>query len=170
MGIDGSTSSTGWSIFDGSKLVTYGVIKPKGKEWRDKIEQEWPILNKVVEKYKPEKIFMEDVPAKPGTLTLIKLGAVQGMVLALSSQYQIPIQFLSPSDWRGALGLYDGTRAGTQRDNLKKKAIEMVNKKFKLDLTWVAPKSKRNEDDVAEAILICYSQVKEKFLGRNSKS
>lgn len=29
-GIDASTKSTGWSIFDGKKLVAYGVIKPEG--------------------------------------------------------------------------------------------------------------------------------------------
>ena len=42
----------------------------------------------------------------------------------------------------------------------------MVNKKFGLNLLWVAPKSKRNEDDVAEAILIAYSQVKQRFIGK----
>lgn len=30
-GIDASTKSTGWSIFDGKELTAYGVIKPKAK-------------------------------------------------------------------------------------------------------------------------------------------
>lgn len=165
-GLDMSTSSSGWSIFDGNDLITYGVIKPKSDNWRDKIEQEYIILNGIINKYKPEKIFMEDIPAKPGALTLIKLGAVQGMVLALSAQHNIEIQFLSPSDWRSPLGLYDGTREGTHREVLKKKAIEMVNKVFNMSLLWVAPKSKRNQDDEAEAILIAYSQVKKRRFGK----
>lgn len=166
MGIDASTSATGWSIFDGDKLIAHGVIKPKGSEWRDRIIQEWALLCDIVEKYKPEQIYMEDVPLKDGKHTLIKLGAVQGLVLALAAQYQVNIQYLSPSAWREPLGLYDGTREGTHREVLKKKAIEMVNKVFGLNLLWVAPKSKRNEDDTAEAILICYSQVKSLRFGK----
>ena len=40
------------------------------------------------------------------------------------------------------------------------------NKLFNIDLMWVKPKSKLNQDDIAEAILICYSQVKPKKLGK----
>lgn len=166
MGIDASTSATGWSIFDDSKLIAHGVIKPKGDDWRDKIQQEWPLLCKIIDKYDPEKIYTEDVPMKDGKITLVKLGAVQGMILGVAAYKNVPIEFLLPSDWRGALNMYDGTREGTQREVLKKKAIEMVNKKFGLNLLWVAPKSKRNEDDVAEAILIAYSQVKQRFIGK----
>lgn len=166
MGIDASTSSTGWSIFDGNNLIAHGVIKPKGDNWRDKIQQELPLLCKIVDKYKPEKAYTEDVPLKDGKITLVKLGAVQGMVLSVMAFKEVPVEFLSPSDWRGALGLYDGTREGTQREVLKKKAIEMVNKKFGLNLLWVAPKSKRNEDDEAEAVLVAYSQVKQRFIGK----
>ena len=50
-----STSATGWSIFDDSKLIAHGVIKPKGDDWRDKIQQEWPLLCKIIDKYDPEK-------------------------------------------------------------------------------------------------------------------
>ena len=64
-----------------------------------------------------------------------------------------------PSDWRGELELYDGTRQGTHRDVLKQKAVQTVNDEFGIKLKWVAPKSKLNEDDTAEAILIAYSQI-----------
>lgn len=170
MGIDASTTATGWGVFDGSKLIGYGLIKPKGDDWRDRIKQEWFLLNQILEKYKPEKIYIEDVPQmqgpKKGPGTAIMLGAVQGMLIIVSAVTGIPIHFIPPVDWRGAVGLYDGTREGTQRDVLKKKAIEMVNKKFGLNLLWVAPKSKRNEDDTAEAILVAYSQVKQRFIGK----
>lgn len=165
MGIDASTTSTGWSIFEDDKLVANGVIKPKGSDWRDKIQQELPLLCKIIDKYKPDKAFTEDVPLKDGKITLVKLGAVQGMVLSVMALKEVPVEFLSPSDWRGALGLYDGTREGTKRDVLKKKAIEMVNKKFGLSLLWVAPKSKINEDDTAEAVLIAYSQIRKCKIG-----
>ena len=168
MGIDASTSSTGWSIFKGNKLIDYGVIKPKGGDWRDRIQKQWLPLCEIIDKYKPEKIYTEDIPLKDGKITILKLGAVQGIILGVATCKNIPIGFLSPSDWRGALIMYDGTREGTKREVLKKKAIEMANKNFGLNLLWVAPKSTRNEDDAAEAILIAYSQVRKRHIGKNS--
>lgn len=165
IGIDASTRATGYGVFDGVKLIDYGLIKPKGSDWREKIKKEWEPLCNLIDKYKPDKLYIEDVPKKPGSATLIKLGAVQGTMLALSACKNIPIDFLLPTDWRRSLGLYDGTREGLKSETLKKKAIDMANEKFNLDLLWVAPKSTRNDDDIAEAILIAYSQIKPRFIG-----
>lgn len=170
MGLDCSTTSTGWAIFDKDELLDYGVIQPKGEDWRERLYNEGQPLAEVMEKYKPERIYMEDVPLKKSNpKTLLILGAVQGFIYGLASHANVPIKFLLPSEWRSPLNLYDGSREGTKRDVLKHKAIEKVNQIFGLELKWVSPKSKKNEDDIAEAILICYSQVKQKRFGRNVK-
>lgn len=168
MGIDGSTTSSGWAIFDSEDCsrLDSGRIQFNDKDWRERIFKEWKIFNKIVQKYHPKKIYIEDVPMKDGKATILKLGSVQGMALCLASQYEIEIQFLLPSDWRSCLGLYDGTRQGTHREVLKKKAVETANKLFGLNLLWVKEKSKKNEDDEAEALLIAYSQIKPKKFGR----
>ena len=162
MGIDGSTTSSGWAIFesDGCIRIASGRIRPKGNNWRNKIEEEWNMFKKLFEQYRPQKIYMEDVPMKDGKSTIMKLGAVQGMAICLAAQYNVDIQFLLPSEWRSELGLFDGTRQGTHRDILKKKAVEMANQLFGLELLWIKEKSKKNEDDEAEALLIAYSQLK----------
>lgn len=163
MGIDASTTSTGWSIFDESNLIAYGAIKPKGVNWRDRIINEGPELKKIIEKYRPEYIYMEDVPLKKGNVkTLMILGAVQGFIYGIISLFKIPVIFLNPSGWRSSIGLFDGTKEGRLREELKKKAIEKANKEFNLNLVWKSTSSKFNEDDQAEAILICYSQVRGK--------
>ena len=164
MGIDGSTTSSGWSIFEseGCIRIDSGSIKPKGDNWRDRIKQEWVIFNKIFKKYRPSKIYIEDVPMKDGKSTILKLGSVQGMTICLAAQYEAEVEFLLPSDWRSKLGLFDGTRQGTHREVLKKKAVEIANKLFNLDLLWIKEKSKMNEDDEAEALLIAYSQIKSK--------
>ena len=36
----------------------------------------------------------------------------------------------------------------------------MANKIFQLDLVWAGGKSVKNQDDIAESILIAYSQIK----------
>ena len=168
MGIDGSTTSSGWAIFDSKdcRRLDSGRIQFNDKNWRERIFKEWKVFNKIIQKYHPEKIYIEDVPMKDGKATILKLGSVQGMAICLASQYDIEIQFLLPSDWRSCLGLYDGTRQGTHREVLKKKAVETANKLFGLDLLWVKEKSKKNEDDEAEALLIAYSQIKKCKFGK----
>lgn len=160
MGIDASTTCTGWSIFSDGKLIAHGAIHTKGDDWRNKIMQETMELAAIMRQYQPSVLYAEDVPLKDGKPTLVKLGAVHGMLLSLCAAFRIEPHFLLPNEWRHPLGLYDGTRKGLERDVLKKKAIEMANEVFGLTLRWVAPKSKRNEDDEAEAILIVYSQIK----------
>lgn len=168
LGIDGSTSSSGWAVFEseGCKRIDSGRIQPKGENWRDRIEQEWIEFSQIFEKYRPQKIYAEDVPLKDGKPTILKLGSVQGMMICLAAQYGVEIKFLPPDEWRSGMNLYDGTRQGTHRDVLKKKAVETANKLFGLDLKWVKEKSKKNEDDEAEAILIAYSQIKSRKFGK----
>lgn len=169
MGLDASTTSTGYSIFKDGKLIGYGCIKPKGEDWRERVMSESNVLRQVIDKYCPNRIYMEDVPMKKGNATLMKLGAVQGCVLGIAALYQIEVEFLLPANWRSPLGLFDGTREGTHRDVLKEKAIQMANKEFGLKLVWAGGKSKKSEDDTAEAILVAYSQIKRKRIGKSKK-
>lgn len=170
MGLDLSTSCTGYSIFDKSGLIAYGKIKPKNKDWRERIEEQAISLGDIMRKYHPIKAYVEDVPLKPGSSTLVKLGAMQGMILALCSQYSCKPIFLLPVHWRKELDLYDGTRQGLQRDILKQKAVQTVNDEFGIRLNWVSPKSKLNDDDIAEGILIAYSQIVKYRRSQENKS
>lgn len=161
MGIDASSSCTGVSVFIDNKLVYYTAIKPEGENWRDKLFHEGPELTKIIQEYKPNKIFMEDVPLKAsgGLKTLVILGGVQGFIYGIAASNGVPVEFVSPTSWRSIAGLFDGTTEGKKREVLKRKAINMANEKFGLELKWVSPSSKRNEDDIAEAILICASML-----------
>ena len=160
LSLDASTKSTGWAIFDGEELVAHGCIKTHGDDWRAKIADETMELAAIIREHQPDAVYAEDVPMKDGKLTIVKLGAVQGMILSLCAGFRLKPTFLLPSTWRRELGMYDGTRAGLQRDVLKEKAVRMANETFGLDLTWVKPKSTKNEDDEAEAVLLGWSVIK----------
>lgn len=160
-GIDASTSCTGWSIFDGNSLIAHGAIRPKeSAEWRDRVMQECMELSRIFKEYRPQILYAEDVPNKPGQLTMQKLGVMQGVLLSLCAAYHIKPYFLLPANWRRDMELFDGTRDGMHRDILKEKAILMANDIFGLSLLWNGAKSKKTEDDEAEAILIAYSQIR----------
>lgn len=161
MGIDASSTCTGISIFINNKLIHYEAIKPNGDNWRDRLFHEGPELTRIIQKYKPQKIYMEDVPLKAsgGLKTLVILGGVQGFIYGVAASNGVPIEFVSPTAWRSIAGLFDGTKEGKKRDVLKKKAVEMANQYFGLELKWISPSSKKNDDDIAEAILICASML-----------
>ena len=160
LGLDLSTTSSGYSVFEDDKLIAYGVIKPNGKDWRDRIADEMPKIDNLIEHYKPNVIYVEDVPLKAGnSKILVILGAVQGALISTASCHNVPIHYIQPSRWRSPLGLYDGTRDGTKRAELKRKSVEMANKLFGLSLRWVSPSSKKNDDDISDSVLLCYSQV-----------
>lgn len=161
LGLDASTASTGFSIFDNKGLAAYGLIKPEGNDWRERLVHQAPKLKEIIEKYHPTQIIMEDVPlnGKGGLKILVVLGAVQGMILGLASSCSIPIKFVTPNEWRSKVGLFTGNRDETKRDEMKKKSVEFVNQEFGLNLKWISKSSKFNEDDISDSILIAYSQI-----------
>ena len=159
LSLDASTKSTGWAVFDGERLVAHGVIKERRDDWRENVMAETMELATIIREYQPDAVYAEDVPMKDGKPTIAKLGAVQGMILSLCAGFRLKPTFLLPSVWRRELGMFDGTRAGLQRDVLKEKAVRMANEIFGLDLVWVKPNSTKNEDDAAEAILIGWAVI-----------
>lgn len=160
IGIDASSRSTGYSVFDGDKLIDYGMIKSSSNNWRDNIISQSDKIIAILNKYLPDRIFMEDVPLKAANpKLLVQLGAVQGFFYGIFTSHKIPITFLIPSQWRSPVGLFDGTREGTSRAEMKRKSVEKANEVFGLNLVWKSPTSKFNEDDIADSILIAYSQI-----------
>ena len=160
IGLDASTKNTGWSVFQNNALIGYGVIREKGNlDWRERVIKIHEELSGLIDQYHPNIIYLEDVPLKKGSLTIQKLSVVQGMIMGLCATHNIEIKFLLPVTWRKSLGLFDGTKNGLKREVLKQKAVEMANDKFHLNLQWIKKDSVKNEDDIAEAILIAYSQI-----------
>ena len=145
-GIDGSTTSTGISIFNDKELIFYDCIKPKSKDWQMRLKILANQLNDIFSQYNIDRLYIEDVPLKDGKLTIKKLSAVRGVVLALCGLYGIDIDAESVSDWRKNADFYDGTKEGTKRDAMKQKAIKEVKEVFGIDVN----------DDIAEAILVAY--------------
>ena len=64
LSLDCSTTAIGWSIFEDDKLIKYGRLTPseKGLEWRDRVHNLLPQLEQLIKKYKPTKIYQEDIP------------------------------------------------------------------------------------------------------------
>lgn len=165
-GLDMSTLSSGYSVFNGNELKDYGIWKQDKKLiWRDRCVNMGDELSKLIEVYSPSFIYCEDTILSGecgGNVQTIKmLSVLQGIILGVCSVHNVEIKFLMPSKWRSDLGVYDGTRDGTKRPIMKYKTIQKLNKIFGLDLFYdlEKPKSVKNQDDIGDAIGVAYSQI-----------
>lgn len=145
-GIDPSTSSTGISILNNKNLILYECIKPKSKNWRERIEIQAREIDRILSNNKVDCVIIEDVPLKDGKPTLVKLGAVHGSILSICSLHNIPVIVLKVNEWRQMAGFFDGNRENETRDAMKQKAIKEVKEIFDIEVN----------DDIAESILIGY--------------
>lgn len=145
-GIDGSTTSTGISILNDKDLLYYECIKPKSKDWEERIGFISYRINDILRNNNIEMIYIEDIPLKDGKPTIKKLACVRGAIKAVSFLNDIPLDPRPVNEWRKNAGFYDGTKEGLKRDAMKEKAIEEVKRLFGIDVN----------DDIAESILIGY--------------
>lgn len=160
IGIDGSTTSTGIGIFKDKNLLYYENIKPKSKDWCERVGMLGKRLNEIFNEYPQiEKCYIEDVPLKDGKPTILKLGAVRGAVATVCEMNNVTLISRQVNEWRQDAGFFDGTKKGMTRDEMKKKAILEVKNLFNIDVN----------DDIAEGILIGYRSEypnKNKYFGR----
>ena len=164
MGIDASTSCIGYSVFDNDNLIDYSKIKMTDDDWRSRLRNAMPMLSDILLKYQPQKIVAEDVPLKDGKITLVKLGATQGVIMTLAELYKAELILKPVADWRKDIGLFDGTRDGTHRDAMKIKSILKANELFNIQLKCEYTKGgnysqEKSDDDIADAILIYSSEL-----------
>ena len=145
-GIDGSTKNTGVSIMRDGKLEFYTLIDfHKEKDAIKRIQNMWIEIGKILDKYKPDVVYMEKSIDKKNIDTLQKLSYLAGGVMFYCTQNDIDFINPFPAEWRAKIGIKQSNKI--KRDMLKAEAIIAVRKEYGLDVG----------DDVAEAILICRS-------------
>ena len=168
LSLDCSTSCIGWAVFDEDNLIDYGRLEPtiNGLEWRDRVYNLLPLLENLILKYKPTKIYQEEVPlgGSGGGMVILELGYAQGAFSVIERTYCDEIEYIDVGTWRKNIGINDGK---DQRRNAKKiKSIEKANELFGLNLPIEFTKSgnykSNGSDDISDAIFI-YSSTRDKY-------
>ena len=115
-GIDASTKSTGYSVFDGKKLMEYGVIK-SNKEILIRILEISNQLESLFDKYNPEIVYIEDVPLSSAVNRRVAeyLLLLQGCILRICLLHNINFIQLEPSNWRRLVGLNSSRKREEQK-------------------------------------------------------
>ena len=145
LGIDSSTTSTGWGVIDTKfndelRLVDYGSIKPPKVETIDRIIYISRELKRILQDFKPELIVIEEMNVTRNMNTIRALaGLLTEIEVMLRTRQALYIK-MTPSEWRKKVGI----QFKSTRELLKRASIKYVREKYKETV---------NEDE-ADAICI----------------
>jgi len=111
LGIDPGTAITGYGIIKKSpsklKVIDYGCIKTEAKfstaERLAKIDKQ---LAKLIRKYKPQKIAVEDIFFFKNLKTVVKVSQARGVILARAAQMKASIMEYTPLQVKQAVTSY----------------------------------------------------------------
>ena len=142
LSIDQSTRCSGYAYFEDEKYIESGVID-MNKSKLDTPERSFEMakaLWKIIKKYNPEHLVIEDTQQQNNIKTVITLARLQGMVIGYAEAHKVNVHILLPSQWRAALLYLQGPKI--KRAELKQQSIDYVKNNLGLDL----------QEDEAEAV------------------
>lgn len=144
LGIDPGYARAGWSILnkDGQKLelIKYGCIEtPKEMEHAERLKFLNKELEKIIKKYKPEVLAVEDLFFFKNLKTAIKVAEARGVILMTAFNSKLIIKEYTPLQIKQALTGY-----GRADKNQIQQMVKMI---LKLD-------SVPRPDDAADAIAV----------------
>lgn len=154
LSLDLSTSNSGWAIFYDNILTDFGSIEEpryKGKSLERYPQRTGRVGKMMAEEIcrlilakNPDQIVIEEASSNgiAGVKSIKSLIMLHGSVLTLMQQWELKqydtLQFLSPREWRGAVGL-------KKNKDWKISSVQLANKLFGLNLTC---------NDTSDAILL----------------
>ena len=143
LAFDQSTKISAYSLFVDGKYVEVDIIDlHKMKDTSERVRAMGVELCKVIKKYNPDTVVIEEVAQQSNPMTLKLLARIQGVIIGFCAAHNIETYIIEPSKWRSVLHFHQG--AGIKRKDLKTQAIEYVKNVYVLNLS----------EDSCEAICI----------------
>ena len=144
LSMDQSTRLSGWAYFEDGQYIESGVVD-MSKSKLGTPERSFEMakaLWKIIKKYNPEYLIIEDTQQQNNVKTVIILARLQGMIIGYAEAHGVKVHILLPSQWRSALKYSQGSKV--KRQELKQQSIDYVKNNFGLDVS----------EDEAESICI----------------
>lgn len=179
--LDLSSKKSGYSLFEGKTLIDNGcweLFFEEESDWRKRVVYMGKKVNDYMGDHNVKMVYVEDVPPiQDNSQTVKVLSALQGCILTLCSLKNIDCEIVGLS-WKSKVGI-DLTHSSQFKkkckenkgdkmlhkfkDNVKcyekKLSVDYANHLFDLNLQWKSNKSKFNEDDKSDSILIGVSKL-----------
>jgi crossover junction endodeoxyribonuclease RuvC len=129
------------------QLLFSSTVKLSKADNESRLVHLYKLLNKVIEKFSPDEIAMEDVflPAKTSPRTPISLGELRGVARLCAAEHNLPVFFYPPRKVKLAITGYGNAS--------KKDVINWVEGEFKISV---------KDDNEADAISIAWTHIMNK--------
>lgn len=152
LSLDASTKSTGFAVFNETKLETYGCLTASSTDLVKRINKIITELEQVLSQNTIDKIILEEVRPEQGLQNLKTHKALMylqaAIVFLVHERFNtIEIEYVYPNEWRKACGIKTGS--GVRRETLKPKDIQFVKDNYNIIVN----------DDIADAIGIGHAYV-----------
>jgi len=136
LALDNALRITGWSIFEDSKLVSYGKFTIAANDDLSKrLGEYWKQLDTLYEANQFDYLYFEDCQQQANAQTYHKLSMVKATILLWCYFHEMPYTVLSPSEWRKILRGEHGRNFGRTRVENKKVAKALVADLYKIEAT-----------------------------------
>ena len=134
LSMDQSTRVSGYCLFENGEYVVSGIID-MNKSKLDTYERSFEMakaLWKIIKKYKPDHLIIEDTQQQNNVKTVIILSRLQGMIIGYAEAHGVKTHILLPSQWRAELRYSQGSKV--KRAELKQQSIDYVKNNYNLEL------------------------------------
>lgn len=117
LGIDPGIGRLGWGVIEATnskfRLIDCGCVetKPKG-EIEQRLLQIDNDLEKIIKKYKPETLSIEDLFFGNNSSTALAVGQARGVALLLAAKHKLPVSAYNPMEVKVALTGYGKAEKG----------------------------------------------------------
>ena len=155
VGLDLSTTSTGFSVYQDGELINHGRFRSDKKNAFDRIDEIYHMVGDLFKAYDIDVVFVVDVPLSSAMNKRIceLLLLLQGTIYSHCINNDCAFYQMEPSEWRRLAGVKPEK---PRREFQKKAAIELVNELHGLNFSWIDDKYDKTtgDSDEAEGILI----------------
>lgn len=145
LGIDPGYGRIGWGVITNSmgsdwQVVNYGCIETDTKkDFSDRLFELHIEVEKIIKKYKPSRMALEDLFFFKNVKTAIKVGQARGAIMLMAVQHKLPIDEFTPLQVKQGITGYG-------------KAEKMQVQK--MVATVLGLKTKIKSDDAADALAV----------------
>lgn len=160
LSLDASIASTGYAIFDKEKLIIYGKIVTKKKDFKTedlRINHICDEIKQLIIEYNIDKIIVEDQFTGVNQSTILLLRKLIGAILRTANEFNISLSYYYPAQWRKIIGINSGKSI-----DKKEKAYRFLINNNIIDFEFT-PKGTKKNDDIIDAICIGIAYIKENY-------
>ncbi len=123
IGIDPGYAINGWAVFDiknnEPKLIDYGVIETKIKDFYERVDDICKNLKKIIKKYNPQQASIETLFFNKNAKTAINVAQVRGAIASVFLELRIKIYDYTPLQVKQAIVGYGRAEKSQIQDMLK---------------------------------------------------